>query len=201
MGRKTRWQHLPPRTRDFDWGDWQRRHQERLRKDNTLCVLVVKNVRPMRRGDCSAPFILVGTRTRLLDGLYNEYGRAFVGEPVLVTTYDDMDVLQVCVMSSLDRTTIANLASEMGYEGYERWKAQLLAVERDAKFDMPLVWYSETVLAAQVPRRLERFYAAQESRIWREAERLDAAASTKPHGHGGRVPALVPSVHDVAVTR
>lgn len=199
MAHKTRWQHLPPRTHEFDLGAWVQRHNDALAKDRKLVVLVVKNVRPTQRGDCSAPFVLVGTRLRLLDGLYNEYGRGFVGEPVLVTAYEGMDVLQVCVMSALGRDEVKRLQSEMGYEGYANWKANLLMVERHLD-EMPVVWYGHRVLDAQVPRLIERLYRAEEARVERDYERMMNTTS-RVHGTCGRVPAVTYSVHDVTITR
>ena len=201
MAHKTRWQHLPPRTRDIDRGERIRQHNERLAKDTALVVMVVKNVRPTKRGDGSAPFILVGTYTRLMDGLRNEYGYDFVGEPVLVTTFNGMDVRQVCVMSSLDKVTVDTLCSQMGYDGYDAWRANLLTVERNAKDDMPVVWYDHRVLQAQVPARMDRWFRVQGERIMAAAEALENAPPSLPYGDGGRVPAVTYCHLDVHITR
>lgn len=201
MAHKTRWQHLPPRTREVDMRERIKRHNARLAHDHKLVVLAVKNVRPTQRGDCSAPFILVGTRTRLMDGLFTEYGYGFVGEPVLVTTFNGMDVWQVCVMSRLDDVTVKRLQSEMGYEGYAAWKARTLDVPRDAQDDMPIAWYGETVFQAQVPMRIDRWFRAQEVRILDEADARDNAPPSLPYGQGGRVPAVTYSHLDITITR
>src|SRR5689334_5393397 len=119
MAHKTRWQHLPPRYNEFDMQAWVQRHQEQLRKDNKLCVFVVKNVRPTQRDDSDEPFILIGPRTFVLDRLRVEYsGGANVGHPERVSTCHDMSVYQVTVMSPLSRITQDELrAAYGGYEG------------------------------------------------------------------------------------
>ena len=201
MAHKTRWQHLPTRYNEYDMQACVRRHQAQLRKDHKLVVFVVKNVRPTQPGDSDAPFILVGPRTFVMDRLKVEYkGRANVGRDELVSICCDMDVRQVCVMSPLDRVTRDTLCSEMGYDGFEAWQADLLTQAHDA-YDMPIVWYGATVLDFQVPRLLTRMYEALDAQVQRAIALQDKAPQTRAYGECGRVPVSTNVSPIVTITR